>query len=201
MARSSPYRVLALLDWNNLQSRVADALPPSGRPRLRRVLSATQDEIARLLQRRDSTKRYRVRIRVYDGWHNERRPSAVRGEFEKYMAQLCVDRTIGQVSFAPEIHYGNELACASDFGPLWHTSRSGGQKMVDTSIACDTLYALGNGLADLVLIVSDDDDFVPVAFTATASGYETCLLRYDRRDLYTVTDSTRYTDLYFWGEA
>ena len=49
--------------------------------------------------------------------------------------------------------------------------------MVDSALVCDLLHSVRFCLADLHFIVSDDDDFVPAAFTAEAWGGKVFLLR------------------------
>jgi uncharacterized LabA/DUF88 family protein len=136
---------------------------------------------------------------MYHGWHRERRPTHKRLEFEKYLTKQNVERTIGIVSFTPEFKYGNDLACASDRSPLYDTSRPQGQKMVDTAIACDALFLLKEGQTRTVVIVSDDDDFAPVLFTAEAWGLDVVILRFEQRDFRNITDIPTCEGLKFWA--
>jgi len=86
-------------------------------------------------------------------------------------------RTLGIVSFTREIKFGNELACNTPRNPLFSTVNSLGQKMVDTAIACDLLYLLKTGAVEIAIIMSDDDDYIPAAFTAEVWGLRSILLR------------------------
>jgi len=49
--------------------------------------------------------------------------------------------------------------------------------MVDTAIACDLLYLLKTGAVEIAIIMSDDDDYIPAAFTAEVWGLRSILLR------------------------
>lgn len=199
MPRQPIHRVDALLDWNNLQSRIGSSYPASARNRLQVILAMAQEEIAHVLKRRDTAKRYRVRTRIYDGWHKRKNSTQIRVEFDKYMNNLS-DRSIGSVSFTAEFGFGNEMLCVSEFGPLWHTFREGKQKMVDTALVCDALHSLVEEQADSVMVLSDDDDFVPLAFTSLALGREALLLRVGRRDLSEVSDVSNFQNIYYWGD-
>ncbi len=71
--------------------------------------------------------------------------------------------------------------------------------MVDTAICCDLLHLLHSKEAHLVVVVSDDDDFAPVVFTAAEWNQRAILLRPAGNGLTHVTD-TECTDLVrFWS--
>jgi hypothetical protein len=170
-------RACVLVDWHNVESRARTRLRPNSSRHFEEVIVSIQEETAKILKRRDSTVRYRAFLRIYHGWHVEERPTPIRIQFENMIRRESFARSIGIVAFTPEIRFGNELACDTPRNPLFNTSRAQGQKMIDTAIACDALYMLRTGITDVGIIVSDDDDFLPVAFTAEAWGLEAMLLR------------------------
>jgi hypothetical protein len=106
---------------------------------------------------------------------------------ERFLEAGRVNRTIGRISFRPELVFGNELACNTARGPLFDTSRAQGQKMVDTALASDVLFLMARGSVDVGVIVSDDDDFLPVAFTAEAWNCDLFVLRSDGRGIENVS--------------
>lgn len=191
-------RVAAMIDWHNVESKVGPTLAFSTRPRSVRLLSAIQEELAFALRIRDSTSRYRVSLRLYHGWHRARQPTSAQQEVEKHLTSAVVGRTIGITSFVPEIAFGNELACQSPRSPLFDTSRAQGQKMVDTAIACDALYMLREQAIRTVAIVSDDDDFAPVLFTAESWGLDVIILRFEKRNFSNITDTPISPRLMYW---
>jgi uncharacterized LabA/DUF88 family protein len=192
-------KACVFVDWHNAESNARVFLSTHRERYFQNVIFRIQDEVAKILKRRDSTVRYRAALRVYHGWHNEDRPTASRSKFEQLNQSESFGRTIGLVSFAPEIKFGNELACDTPRNPLFNTSRAQGQKMVDTAMACDLLYMLRTGAAAVGIIVSDDDDFVPAVFTAEAWGLESMLLRTGGHTIDAVSKVAAARLVCYWG--
>ena len=179
-------KALVFIDWHNVEELLAENVAQAYRATIPRIILRIQNEISSALTRIDSTALYRASLRIYHGWHREDMPTSIRQQFEVVMQNNNFERTIGIVSFSPDIKFGDELACESDFGRLFDTSRPQGQKMVDTAIACDMLYTLKSGIAHVGVIVSDDDDFIPAAMTANAWGLDAVLLRGPGHDVSSV---------------
>lgn len=160
--------------------------------------------IARLLTRRDSTARYRVVTRVYHGWHEGRDVTPIRRLFESFATDPSFARRIATVSFLPGFQFGNELACDTARNPLYSTYRGGGQnkgqKMVDTAISCDLLHLLRFQAADIAVIVSDDDDFIPALFTAEAWNTTAILLREPGSNIDHVSSSSSNNIIAYWSD-
>lgn len=149
------------VDWHNVEANLNDV---TKRPRyLQNIILRIQDEVARALKQFDSTVRYRTTLRLYYGWHSHYQPTSTRLAFETLFLSESFARTIGVAAFVSEIKFGNELACDSLRNPLFSTVRPQGQKMVDTAIVFDLLYMLKVGAADVGIIMSDDDDYVPAS--------------------------------------
>lgn len=193
-------KVCVLVDWHNVERVVIETHSVSPQRYIPQAILRIQDEVSALLTKRDSTVRYRALLRVYHGWHCRDQPTPLRVQFEKVFSQKDFSRTIGRVSFASEIRFGNELACDTNRNPLYDTNRSQGQKMVDTAISCDLLYLLRNNIASIGIIVSDDDDFVPAAFTAEAWGLEAVLLRSPERTFEEVSKAPAGDLLCHWRQ-
>lgn len=170
-------RASVLVDWHNTELIMRNTALADRHRFIQYVLLRIQEEAASVLKRRDATVRYRATVRLYHGWHVEDRATDIRLQFDRLANVEFFGRTVGIVSFNPEFKFGNELACETPRNPIFSTSRPQGQKMVDTAIICDLLYLLGTRAADVGLIVSDDDDFIPAVFTAEAWGLESILLR------------------------
>lgn len=169
--------VYTLVDWHNVQRFLCEDFHRFPERHLPQVLFAIQECVAKVLQRRDSSRYYRVTTRVYHGWHEGREATPVRRVFDKFEHDEASARRFSRVSFRRGFQYGDSLACDFEGGTLFSTFRSGGQKMVDTAICCDLLHLLSSGIADTCVILSDDDDFVPALATARTWQRNAILIR------------------------
>lgn len=193
------------MDWNNIQARVDEKFLSNPRKNIPPLVLRIQQQVARLLTKVDSESRHRVSLRIYYGWHRERDPTPIRGEFERYRFDDNFARRISKVSFSAGFDFGNELCCYEDLMPLYDTYRGKGQdkgqKMVDTAIACDVLH-LSRFHPDMTtVIISDDDDFLPAVITAKSWRAQALLIRVERRDLKVVTDDSLDECVYYWSET
>lgn len=166
------------VDWDNVihSLGIATSGISPGR-RIQRTFEELQTKTADALSRHRSTERIRVSTRLYHGWHSRFDPTDERMNVEAFANSRGFARTIGRVSFRPEITFGNELACDPQRGPLFDTARTKGQKMVDTALTVDVLHLFAKRAIDVGVIASDDDDFLPVAFTAESWNCDVFLLR------------------------
>lgn len=192
-----------LVDWRNLPG--LSGLNPTGVPAdryIRDSLFAVQEQSAGLISRITGNLRYRCAMRIYNGWHVRRDPTPDRLNFERALQAeqgARFSRTIGRISFPGSPEFGDKLVHDEKYGTLFGTRRPQGQKMVDTAIIADALTLLTTNYADLVLIVSDDDDFVPALVSGEALGYSIYLLRKAGRDLSAVTDLEVCPGVKFWS--
>jgi uncharacterized LabA/DUF88 family protein len=196
-------RAAILVDWRNLFRLTG--IERQGVPAeryIRRSIFAVQEQCARLIGSFNGEARYQCRVRVYDGWHANREAMPDRLVFERlYQSGRAADfsRTIGRVSFPDVPEFGDRLVHDERYGTLYHTRRPQGQKMVDTSIIADALALIVTNYADVVVIVSDDDDFVPALVTGEALEYHVCLLRAPGRTLEAITDFRSSLGVRFWS--
>jgi hypothetical protein len=168
----------ALVDWRNVQRFLDPDFERDPRRKLPDLLLRIQQALAGLLAHRHAADSYRCTIRIYNGWHIEHEPNPTRRLFETFSIDQSLARRIGRVAFRPGFQFGNELACGTAYNPLHGTHNvNTGQKMVDTAISCDLLHLLAFGGADVAVIVSDDDDFVPALFTAHAWHRDAVMLK------------------------
>jgi uncharacterized LabA/DUF88 family protein len=187
------------IDWNNVRKLFPVSAGHNQSARIQRTILNLQVQFATILKNIDSTSPYKVQTRFYDGWHRKDTPTSALLEMEKALSNWSLERTIGRIYFHSEPNYGNSLACDSYRNPLTSTSRDAGQKMVDTSIACDFLYMLQSRQIDIGLIASDDDDFIPAALTAEAWGLSGYLIRTQGRGLEEVTKKSMNSPIKFWS--
>lgn len=205
MPRDRPiYRAAILLDWRNLLG--SDASKNRGIPArrlIRQAIFAVQEACVAVIDALGTGRRYRCRIRVYDGWHAERVPTPNRVDFEKLYTYPAIDddfsRTIGRVSFPGRPEFGDQLVHDDRYGTLYDTHRTQGQKMVDTSIVADALALLMTDFADLVIIVSDDDDYIPAMVIGEALDHTIYLLRRYGRSMENVSRAVHSPGLKYWS--
>ena len=141
-----------------------------------------------------SGPRYRVRLRVYAGWHAGTTRTAyfrgIDGIRRKYAGKVRRYRD-GRVAFLggdDGIQFGARLACASDrrlvrkhgvhlLDTLRDRDGEPTEKMVDTALVADLLGLAMRKQADHYVVVSDDDDMLPGLFAAEAAGARVRMLR------------------------
>ena len=125
-----------------------------------------------------------INSRIYHGWHSGKTKTKERAAWEDAVPKLR-PRSVGRVSYLPDIAYGNDLLCGGKRSPLFDTLRKREdtgqieQKMVDTALTSDLLWYCrsesrqakrGDLPPALAIIVGDDDDLVPGAIVSEAWG-------------------------------
>ncbi|MFM7345701.1 MAG: hypothetical protein ACKO1J_10090 [Tagaea sp.] len=123
--------------------------------------------------------RFAVSLRLYHGWHKGFEPTTRRKLIVSTAAAIEFSNLSARtnVLFRDSVEYGDRLVAASlsRLHPklaihLPGTLRDRGdaiveEKMVDTAIASDSISTAVREPDRWILIVSDDDDLVPAAFT------------------------------------
>ena len=192
----------ALVDWHNLEGYFDFKFSTNPRRYLPDAILRLQQQISRALNATGSGDRFRVTLRLYHGWHQEREAMPIRCDFEMFAADINFARRFSNISFNAGFQFGNELLCNNGASPIYSTYRGGGQangqKMVDTSIVCDLLHLIRYGFADVAVVVADDDDFIPALLTAKAWSGHAILLRKPERPVSNVTDIDCTNDIHYW---
>lgn len=174
--------VLVLVDWNsqllNIDVETEDVLMAA-----KRALELTVRRVARMLELQEANLRFSVAIRLYHGWRKgfaetDRRRAIMRVVSSSDLSALARS---SRVVVSPTVHYGDRLLAALDerlnsgMGihlPNTLRQQSGKsqsvEKMVDTALAVDLLEHARQDPTGWAVVVSDDDDLVPPAFTAEA---------------------------------
>ncbi len=75
-------RASIFVDWHNTESNSRQLFSVRHIRYFQNVIFRVQEEVAKILKRRDSTVKYRAALRLYHGWHLEDRPTECRGRFE-----------------------------------------------------------------------------------------------------------------------
>ena len=136
--------------------------------------------------------RFRVRLRLYTGWHRGKTPT----DYHRGIVKVLKDyadrhRTHhqGRVIFEggrDGVQLGNRLACVPErlakgnechlLDTLRNRNGVDQEKMVDTALAVDLLGLATRREADRYVVVSDDDDLLPGLLAAEAAGADARLL-------------------------
>jgi hypothetical protein len=176
---TSVKRVTALIDWDTAK-RVWPVKQEHKLRDLEQIIGKLQGAIATYLSAIESESHFRVRWRMYHGWHRGKSKTADRLIFERYV-RSARSRNIRK-SFGADFTYSETLSCNTHRAPLFDTLRRDEytaelrQKMVDTALVCDLLHLVRTRDSHMYMIVADDDDFVPALFTAESWNGKVVLL-------------------------
>lgn len=175
--------VVAYIDWNTQISNAGARSIADPIRRAAKTLQFVQEGVAKLLNEFDRSRYYLVQMRLYHGWHRGFTPTPNKTGLDSLLAGGGLNRTLDRVSFGGGISYGYNLVgvgahrrCRNIHIHLPDTERESldrritdpREKMVDTALACDVLTSARSDAPDWRLIISDDDDCVPVAFLSEA---------------------------------
>jgi len=192
----------ALVDWHNLEGYLDFKFSANPRKHLPDAILRLQRQVSKVLTTAGSGDRFRVTLRLYHGWHQERDATPIRRDFELFANEPQFARRFSNISFNAGFQFGNELLCQNGKSPIFSTFRgkgqSVGQKMVDTSIVCDLLHLVRYGYADTTIVVADDDDFIPALLTAKAWSGRAILLRKAESSIGRVTDVDCTREVHYW---
>lgn len=177
------------IDWDSSRRIVPPNLKRgSSTSNTIQVICSLQDAIAQVLSDFDFRNRYRVVFRLYHGWYRGKTKTPERINFEKDIQKMRIGRRIKNVSFVPDIQYNDYLLSDKEERHLIYDtlrSREDGnreeQKLVDTTLACDVLDFARFTKSEPIIIVGDDDDLLPCAFTARDWKCKTLILRIGRK--------------------
>ncbi len=180
-------RATAFIDWDTARRSVNHEIK-SGRTNLtKRSIQALQESLAALLSEREKDSHFRVNFRLYHGWHRGKTKTDDRLELERCYIEDSPQRSLHNVSFTPELSYGDELLCGGLRCKILDTLRRrpeghDEQKMVDTALVSDLLQFVHSRTGGLAIVVGDDDDLLPGIFTAEAWGGKVLVARFRTDD-------------------
>lgn len=159
----------------------------------RRAIEHVERVVSDYLRSADGS-RYRVRLRLYAGWHEGTtrtdRFQGVAAIRSNYASRVRTYRG-GRVEFLggdDGVQIGSRLACAASgrlvrkhgvhlLDTLRRRDGKPTEKMVDTALVADLLGLAIRKAADRYVVVSDDDDMLPGVFAAEAAGARIGMLR------------------------
>lgn len=185
----SQIHVVAFVDWTAQvrNARARKITDPVVRAQL--TLKATARAIINALEdAADEKVRFRVKLRLYHGWH--RGPAPTKNRHALLNVENDPDFELPRsprVHIDPPFEYGERLLSALPhrltkpsnfrFPPIHlpdtyrrpiEDDDEWREKMVDTSIACDILAHARSDPTEWRVIVAEDDDLVPALFSAEA---------------------------------
>lgn len=178
-----PINVAAFIDWNSQLRQTGLHIGTDPEAAAFLAFRKTTERISRCLSSMGEGRRFRVRMRIYNGWHKGYEPTPNRRAAKNAIsrsdfASLSVREN---VVFNQNIEFGDRLSHALE-GRLYsrldihlpNTLRSGNdggqeEKMVDTALATDILTAAYRSPDEWILVLSEDDDMVPPVYAAEAA--------------------------------
>lgn len=179
---SAYVRVVAFIDWNSqLLAHSKGGVPVDA---ARRVLEKVSGNVARSLAMEFPAARFMVDLRLYHGWHKGFEPTANR----KAIVQVVSSADFSSLSprptnviFSGDVRYGDCLLIALERrihekigihlpNTLRSQDRKGElvEKMVDTALASDLVAHAAQDRNSWLMVVAEDDDFIPPVFAAEA---------------------------------
>lgn len=168
-ARRDPHPTIALID-------VASVYPsPQSEAEYRDGIDLIDELVRRVVAARRSTDDVaEVVCRLYGGWYaRDGTPMQQRVWLLRNIRRFGGLRS--GVRLIPEL--ADSLAYAPS-AVLWGTYKNKGQKMVDHMLALDGIYYARTGDHDSLLVISDDEDFLPaVLVISTDTSTKVCWMR------------------------
>lgn len=171
IAMTTMYHVTVLVDWDTAR-RLVPCRTPNVR-HIENVIDRLQLGISNYIRKQDSKNNYRIYWRIYHGWHQGKTKSQDRVLFESFRLSATA-KTVQNISFSSDFHLSGVLSCGSTRAPIVDTLRldpstkQPKQKMVDTMLVCDLLHLARTRENTLLMVIANDDDFVPALHTVEA---------------------------------
>ncbi|WP_157275755.1 hypothetical protein [Pelomonas sp. Root1444] len=179
-AASTIVNVSAFIDWNSqllLTKRDKDTDPVGTADA---AFKQTVRRVARCLASIDGSLRFRVALRLYHGWHKgyEVTPNRKAAQITVAKADFASLSQRPNVVFSPLVEFGDHLLEASASrlhrklgchlsDTVRPRSRGGWEeKMVDTALASDVVVTAHRDKTRWIVVVTEDDDFIPPVYTA-----------------------------------
>ena len=191
---SHPFnKAIGFVDWHTaVIASGAITRPRRAATVARKALEHVERVVSDHLCRSGARTRFRVRLRLYAGWHSGKTPTDYFRGIAKVMGAYA-DRPRpyqqGRVIFEggnQGIRLGNRLAFVPGrlarrhdvhfLDTLRYRDGAPHEKMADTALAVDLLTLANRKEADRYVVVSDDDDMFPGIFAAEAAGVDAKML-------------------------
>ena len=181
---------IVYIDWGAAQRIAAYSFKHRSRSEENLIVEALDQldaKLSEILKKKYKDQVIRVKRRVYNGWHQGETKSDQRQCFEKVEALLRDHpKKFGKISFDPELGWGDQLLCGGKRSFIKDTLGRAAdrtqkvQKMVDMCLGVDLLIATRQTMADLHLLVCDDDDIWPAVVASIEWGAKVKIVRITR---------------------
>lgn len=174
-------RVVAFVDWNSQILRYKKSGEPDPVALASLAFKMATRQISNCLAKQFSTHRFQVFLRFYHGWYKGFEPTINKKAMLKAVSGIDFATLSDKPSviFSPDIAYGDCLLSALPERlnkklqiHLPNTMRDRDErkgqeeKMVDTALASDVIVTAYQDPQDWIVVVSEDDDFIPPLFVA-----------------------------------
>lgn len=187
--------VTAFVDWRAQIANAGQNLESRANRKAERTADFVTGAIALALSTTRRAELFRVKVRLYHGWHKALTPTENRRALDALLSERLLRRIAANVTFDWSRGFGDTLLDAYEHrrhprlrihlpDTLRDDLEADGprrEKMVDTAIACDVLYSARTTPQDWRLVLAEDDDLVPAVFVAEKwskeKGGRTVLLR------------------------
>lgn len=178
--------VAVFVDWQSqlINSRgIRNIIPKRA---ANQALSFVAKTVSSTLEKIDEKAIFFAEVKIYHGWHRGLTPMPSYKALKEVFIEGDAPGRVGRVSFDWQQPFGNILTNCSSHrmhqnlrvhlpntlrADLIDSSKTR-EKMVDTALTCDVLASARSNPSDVRLILGEDDDLVPSAFTADSWGKE-----------------------------
>ena len=174
-------QVVAFIDWNSQLRAYAD--DKGLLAAAKHVLNVVGRRLAQAISEEFPSRRFVVDLRAYHGWHKGFEPTENRKAFATAVASVDFASLSPRPSvvFSGDVAYGDSLCFAlprrtharlgihlPNTVRSQHRQRELVEKMVDTALASDVVCHAAQNPDTWIVVMAEDDDFVPPLFAAEA---------------------------------
>ena len=187
MAAKPFKRAIGFVDWHTAIIASGAAVRPRRAELVaEKALTHVECLLSDYLSNSGAGSKFRVRLRLYAGWHSGRTPTDYLQGIDKVIrahagkTRSYYDNCVIFEGGHEGLQLGNRLAFVSGrvapkhgvhfLDTLRHRDGTSHEKMADTALAVDLLGLASRRAADQYIVVSDDDDMLPGLFVAEAAG-------------------------------
>ena len=187
MAAKPFKRAIGFVDWHTAIIASGAAIRPRRTDLVaEKALTHVERHLSDYLSNSGAGSKFRVRLRLYAGWHSGRTPTDYLQGITKVIRAYASktrsyhDNCVIFVGGHEGLQLGNRLAFVAGrvvpkhgvhfLDTLRHRDGTSYEKMADTALAVDLLGLARQRAADQYIVLSDDDDMLPGLFAAEAAG-------------------------------
>ena len=191
---ASPFKtVIGLVDWHTAVIASGAKIKVRRTERIaEKALAHVERILSDYLSDSGAGSRFRVRLRLYAGWHSGKTPTDYHRGIDKVISTYAGrvrsyqnNRVVFEAGYEG-LQFGNRLSLVRKrvvpkyechfLDTLRHRDGIVEEKMTDTALVADLLGLASQRAADRYIVISDDDDMLPGLFAAEAAGADAKML-------------------------